>query len=97
MMWMLLDCGGRILCTGQEGPHIHLRRILEARFPGICTSELTVVPWRDVYGRPIRDSRRRIVTIACVWLAPGSAFPDECPELRHSQNHQTKIEGVQRC
>lgn len=93
MMWMLLDCGGQIVRTGAEGPHIHLRRILEARFPGICTSEITVVPWRGLDGEPMRDSRHRIVTVACVWLAEGSPLPDECPQVSTSQVVREKFRG----
>lgn len=98
MMWMLLDCGGRILRTGEEAvSQIHFRRTLEARFPGICTSELIVVPWRGLDDEPIRDSRGRAVTVVCVLLAAGSFHPGECPRGTPVSKHQSKALGVQRC
>ena len=76
MMWMLLDQDGRVLRTGEESlPHIHLRRIIEARFPGIRTAEVTIVPWRGLDGEPVRDRRNRVIRVACVWLAWGSPAP----------------------
>jgi len=98
MMWMLLDCSGRILQTGEEVvSQIHFRRTLEARFPGICTSELIIVPWCGRDGEPMRDSRGRVVTVACGLLAAGSSLPGECSEARHSRIINSKIQGVQRC
>lgn len=93
-MWMLLDHVGRIVRTGQEQvPHIHLRRTLEARFPGIRTEDVTIVPWRALNGEPSRDSRNRIIKVACIWLAAGSPLPDECPHANFAPIVELELKG----
>jgi hypothetical protein len=75
-IWILLDHQGRVLQTGQE--HFKSRRlgqILEERYPGIRTSDMTVTPVVGPDGPTIRDMLGQPFQLYCVWLAAGSPLP----------------------
>ncbi len=76
-LWILFDHEGRVLRTGEETTSPEkLRQALEARFPGIRTTDMTSSP---VFGRnnlPLEDSSHHPLELDCVWLAAGSALPN---------------------
>ena len=76
-IWILLDHEGRVLRTGQE--HFksgHLRQILEKRYPGIRTSDMTATPVLGRDGQTIRDMLGQPFQLYCVWLVAGSPLPN---------------------
>jgi hypothetical protein len=75
-VWILFDHEGRVLRTGQEPlePE-HLREVLEQRYPGIQTSDMTATPVVGPNGRPIKDAHGHPLQLTCVWLASGSPLP----------------------
>jgi hypothetical protein len=75
-IWILLDHNGQVVKTGQE--HFepeHLRELLEKRYPGISTSDMTLTPVTGPDGRPLTDPHGRPVQLTCVWLVSGSPLP----------------------
>jgi hypothetical protein len=77
-MWILFDHEGRALRTGEEHfDPAKLRKILEARYPGIRTSDMTVTPILARDGRPIRSSSHEAIQLYCVWLVADSPVPGE--------------------
>jgi hypothetical protein len=75
-IWILLDHDGQVLRTGQESIKFgHLRQILEKRYPGIQTSDMTATPVVGRDGQPIRDMLGQPFQLYCVWLAADSALP----------------------
>ena len=76
-IWILFDHEGRVLHTGEEPVEpAALRKTLEARYPGIRTSEMTTAPAMGRDGRPITDRRGQSLQLYCVWLAIGSPPPN---------------------
>jgi hypothetical protein len=75
-IWILFDHEGKILRTGQE--HFapgSLRGVLENRYPGIQTADMTATPVVGPGGQPIKDSRGQPLQLMCVWLASDSPLP----------------------
>jgi hypothetical protein len=76
-IWILLDHEGRVLRTGQENfKSGRLRQILEKRYPGIRTSDMTATPVVGRDGQTIRDLLGQPFELYCVWLAAGSPLPE---------------------
>jgi hypothetical protein len=75
-LWILFDHDGTVLRHGRERfkPE-HLRRILEKRYAGIRTSDMTATPIVGQGERPIRDPFGQPAQLSCVWLARGSPLP----------------------
>jgi len=74
--WVLIDREGHVLRSGQESiAHDQIAPVLEARFPGISTQEVTVTPLVDGGNQPVSDGQGREVQLTSVWLAPGSPPP----------------------
>jgi hypothetical protein len=75
-IWILFDHDGHVLRTGEEqfAPG-SLRGVLEHRYPGIRTSDLTATPVVGAEGRPLKDPRGRPLQLTCVWLASDSPLP----------------------
>ena len=75
-IWILFDHEGRVLRTGQEqvAPG-SLRSVLESRYPGIRTADLTATPVVGQDGQPLKDPRGRPLQLTCVWLAANSPQP----------------------
>jgi len=77
-IWILLDHEGRVLRTGEEVVDSRaLKTVLEARYPGIRTAEITTSPVFARDGKPITNSAGEILQLHCVWLAAGSPNPGE--------------------
>ena len=75
-IWILFDREGRVVRTGEE--HVDprtLRKLLEARYPGIQTSEMTVSPVLGQDRRPVKNSTGEPLQLYSVWLAAGSPLP----------------------
>jgi hypothetical protein len=75
-IWILFDHNGQVVRTGQE--HFepeHLRDLLERRYPGISTSDMTLTPVTGPDGRPLADPHGRPLQLTSVWLASGSPLP----------------------
>lgn len=75
-IWILFDQEGRVLKRGEE--HFEpdrLREILEKRYPGIKTSDMTTTPVVGADGQPVKDSNGWPLKLTCVWLARGSPLP----------------------
>jgi hypothetical protein len=74
-IWILFDHEGHVLRTGQErfGSR-DLRKMLETRFPGIRTSDMTVTPVPAVPGSAAKLSSSPVL-LHCVWLAVQSPAP----------------------
>jgi len=76
-VWILFDHKGRVLRTGEERLQpADLRSLLESRYPGIRTSDMTVTPVVDRYGDQIKNSSGKALQLYCVWLAVGSPTPE---------------------
>jgi hypothetical protein len=78
-LWVLLDRSGQVLRTGREPFEASsLSDMLEERFVGIKTSEITVTPVTDQTSRPVsvRGGSGEMLQLHCVWLAVGSPPPD---------------------
>ena len=73
--WVLLDRSGKVLRRGLEVTDGPWHEILERRFAGIDTREVTATPLTMSSGEPMRDAGGREVHLLSVWLAPGSALP----------------------
>ena len=68
-LWILFDHEGRVLRTGEEHFQAeHLRTLLEKRYPGIRTIDMTVTPVSNSRGRPLQ--------LSCVWLSSDSPLPE---------------------
>jgi hypothetical protein len=75
-IWVLFDHDGKVLRSGQERFEAKdLRRMLEARFRGIRTSDMTVTPVIDRQEPLVKPSRNSALQLHCVWLAVGSSLP----------------------
>jgi hypothetical protein len=75
-IWILFDHQGRVVRSGEE--HFEpatLRKLLEARYPGIETSDMTANPVLGRDGHPIKNSSQEPLQLYCVWLADGSPLP----------------------
>lgn len=78
-VWILLDHQGRVLRSGEEAfePE-RLRQMLERRFPGIRTADMTASPLYARDGHPILNAgSARALQLYCVWLAADSPLPQE--------------------
>ena len=77
-IWILLDHEGRVLRTGEEAfDSSALKTVLETRYPGIRTAEMTTSPVLARDGKPVTNSAGEALRLHCVWLAPGSPTPGE--------------------
>ena len=75
-IWILFDHDGRVLQTGQEHfAPATLRNVLESRYPGIRTADMTATAVVGADGRPLKDPRGQPVQLTCVWLASDSPLP----------------------
>jgi hypothetical protein len=75
-MWILLDHGGIVVRTGTEAfSPTDLRSLLERRYPGISTSDMTVAPLIGSNGKPLKNSRQEVLQLYCVWLTADSPIP----------------------
>ena len=76
-IWILLDHEGRVLRTGEEVVDSGaLKTMLEARYPGIRTAEMTTSPVLARDGKPITNSAGEALMLHCVWLAARSPNPE---------------------
>jgi hypothetical protein len=77
-MWILFDHSGQVVRTGTERfSPTGLRDLLEHRYPGIRTSDMTVTPVIGPDGQPMRNSRREAFQLYCVWLSAESPKPQD--------------------
>jgi hypothetical protein len=77
-IWILLDHEGRVLRTGEEAfDSGTLKTVLETRYAGIRTAEMTTSQVLARDGKPVTDSAGEALQLHCVWLAPGSPTPGE--------------------
>lgn len=75
-IWILFDHQGHVLRAGEERFDTgSLRSLLEKRYPGIRTSDMTLTSVIGQDGRPIKDSAGRALRLHSVWLADGSPLP----------------------
>jgi hypothetical protein len=75
-LWILFDHDGRVVRTGEEHFALgSLRSILENRYPGIRTSDITATPVVGPDGQPMKDPHGRSLQLTCVWLASDSPLP----------------------
>jgi len=76
-IWILFDHQGRMLRAGEERfDTASLRSLLEKRYRGIRTSDMTLTPVIGGDGRPIRNSSGNALRLHSVWLAAGSPLPE---------------------
>jgi len=75
-IWILFDHQGRVLRTGQEqfAPG-SLSSVLESRYPGIRTADLTATPVVGQDSQRLKDPRGRPLQLTCLWLAADSPPP----------------------
>jgi hypothetical protein len=75
-IWILLDHEGQVLRTGEEYLEpTRIRAVLEKRYPGIETADMTATPVVGPDGRPMKDREGRPFQLTCVWLASDSPLP----------------------
>ena len=75
-IWVLFDQNGAVLRTGQESfEPAKLIPILESRYPGIKSNQMTVTPVVDANMRPVGGSSGGELHLCSVWLDPGSPLP----------------------
>lgn len=75
-IWVLFDRNGKVLRTGQEAfEPAQLIPILEARYPGIKSNDMTVTPVVDANMQPIKDRAGGGLKLYSVWLDEGSPLP----------------------
>jgi beta-lactamase regulating signal transducer with metallopeptidase domain len=74
--WVLLDRQGRVIRSGVEAVNPKdLNDMLERRFAGIQTQEITLTPVVDDRNEPQLDQAGKPLQLFSVWLAPDSALP----------------------
>jgi len=75
-LWVLLDSQGRILRSGKEPAGTdQLNPVLEARYPGIKTEQMTVTPVTDRALQPLKDANGNVLQLHSVWLTSNSQQP----------------------
>jgi hypothetical protein len=74
--WLLLDRQGKVLRSGVEtlNPK-EVNALLESRFAGIKTREITLTALVDERDEPLRDAGGKELHLFSVWLAPESPLP----------------------
>lgn len=76
-IWILFTHEGRVLRTGEESFDTRsLRSLLEKRYPGIQTSDMSLTPVIGGDGRPIKSASGQALQLHSVWLAAGSPMPE---------------------
>jgi hypothetical protein len=76
-IWILFDHDGRVLQSGKESFNARsLRSLLEKRYPGIRTSDMTLTPVLARDGSPIKNASGQPLRLHSVWLAAGSPVPE---------------------
>jgi hypothetical protein len=75
-IWVLFDREGTVLRTGQESfdPR-NLTHMLEARYPGIKVSDVTITPVVDANMQPIKSVSGGELQLHSAWLDAGSPLP----------------------
>lgn len=77
-IWILFDHEGKVVKQGEETMDLsRLSEMLEARYPGIHTAEVTLTSVVRRDGRPLEDADGNAVQLECVWLAARSLLPQE--------------------
>jgi hypothetical protein len=74
--WLLLDRQGNVLRSGVEplNPK-EVNALLESRFAGIKTREITLTALVDERDEPLKDAGGKDLHMFSVWLAPESPLP----------------------
>jgi hypothetical protein len=73
--WLLIDRAGVVLRRGIEATAPEFHRVLERRYEGIGTREVTMTALTNDAGEPLVDAAGHEVHLLSVWLAPGSPAP----------------------
>lgn len=74
--WLLLDRQGRVLRSGVETLNSkEVNALLESRFAGIKTREITLTALVDERDEPLKDAGGTDLHLFSVWLAPESPLP----------------------
>lgn len=74
--WLLLDRDGHVLRSGVEPLNSkELNALLESRFTGIKTREVTLTALVDERDEPIKDESGKDLHLFSIWLAPDSPPP----------------------
>ncbi len=74
--WLLLDREGHVLRSGVEALNPkELNKLLESRYAGIKTREITLTSIVDDRDEPVKDRGGKELHMFSVWLAPDSPLP----------------------
>jgi beta-lactamase regulating signal transducer with metallopeptidase domain len=74
--WLLLDRQGNVLRSGVEPSNPkEMNALLESRFAGIRTREITLTALVDERDEPMKDAGGKDLHLFSVWLAPESPLP----------------------
>ena len=77
-IWVLFDRSGVVLRTGQESfEPTELIPILELRYPGIKSNQMTVTPVVDANMQPVTNPSGGALHLCSVWLDEDSPPPGE--------------------